>query len=67
MLHAAPGVVGYIAQQAGVGRPIVSRIGLFDLDVALADLKKAYTGPSTVWADMQCTPVRQLGNNYEFN
>ncbi len=57
-LHAAPDVVGQIAQQAHVGRLIVSHIGLFDLDAALADLRKAYTGPLTVGADMQCTPVK---------
>jgi ribonuclease BN (tRNA processing enzyme) len=57
-LHAAPDVVGRIAQRAGVGRLIVSHIGLFDLDAALADLKTAYTGPLTVGADLQCTPVK---------
>jgi len=57
-LHAAPEVVGRLAQQAGVGRLIVSHIGLFDLDAALAELKTAYTGPLTVGADLQCTPVR---------
>jgi len=56
-LHAAPAVVGRIAQEAGVGRLIVSHIGLFDLDVAIADLKKNYTGPLTVGADLQCTPI----------
>jgi ribonuclease BN (tRNA processing enzyme) len=57
-LHATPAVVGRIAQEAGVGRLIVSHIGLFDLDVAIADLRKFYTGPLTVGADMQCTPVQ---------
>jgi ribonuclease BN (tRNA processing enzyme) len=57
-LHAAPAVVGRIAQEAGVGRLIVSHIGQFDLDPALAELKKAYAGPLTVGADLQCTPVR---------
>jgi len=33
-LHAAPAVVGRIAQQAHVGRLIVSHIGQFDLDAA---------------------------------
>jgi ribonuclease BN (tRNA processing enzyme) len=56
-LHAAPAVVGRIAQEAGVGRLIVSHIGLFDLDAAIADLKKNYTGPLTVGADLQCTPI----------
>jgi ribonuclease BN (tRNA processing enzyme) len=57
-LHAAPAVVGRIAQDAGVGRLIVSHIGQFDLEPALAELKKAYAGPLTVGADLQCTPVR---------
>ena len=57
-LHAAPAVVGRIAQQAGVGRLIVSHIGQFDLDAAVADLKKSYSGPLTVGADLQCTPVQ---------
>jgi hypothetical protein len=50
-------VVGRIAQEAGVGRLIVSHIGQFDLEPALAELKKAYAGPLTVGADLQCTPV----------
>ena len=56
-LHAAPEVVGRIAQEAGVGRLIVSHIGPFPLDPAIAELKKFYTGPLTVGADLQCTPV----------
>jgi len=57
-LHAAPGVVGGIAQQAGVGRLVLSHIGLFDLDAAVAELKQSYTGPLTIGADLQCTPVK---------
>ena len=56
-LHAAPEVVGRIAQEAGVGRLIVSHIGPFPLDPAIAELKKFYTGTLTVGADLQCTPV----------
>ncbi len=56
-LHAAPAVVGRIAQEAGVGRLIVSHIGQFDLDAAIADLRKSYTGPLTIGADLQCTPI----------
>jgi ribonuclease BN (tRNA processing enzyme) len=56
-LHAAPAVVGRIAREAGAGRLIVSHIGQFDLDAAVADLKKNYAGPLTVGADLQCTPV----------
>ncbi len=57
-LHASPAVVGRVAQDAGVGRLIVSHIGQFDLDAAIAELKKFYTGPLTVGADLQCTPVQ---------
>ena len=57
-LHAAPDVVGRVAQEAGVGRLIVSHIGLFDVDAAVADVRKFYTGPLVVAADMQCTPVK---------
>jgi ribonuclease BN (tRNA processing enzyme) len=56
-LHAAPAVVGRIAQEAHVGRLVVSHIGQFDLDAAVADVKKSYTGPLTVGADLQCTAV----------
>jgi ribonuclease BN (tRNA processing enzyme) len=57
-LHASPAVVGRVAQDAGVGRLIVSHIGQFDLDAAIAELKKSYTGPLTIGADLQCTPVQ---------
>jgi len=56
-LHALPAVVGRVAQEAGVGRLIVSHIGQFDLEAAITDLKKFYTGPLTVGADLQCTSV----------
>ena len=57
-LHASPAVVGRVAQDAGVGRLIVSHISRFDLDAAIAELKKFYTGPLTVGADLQCTQVQ---------
>ena len=56
--HASPAVVGRVAQDAGVGRLIVSHISQFDLDAAIAELKKFYTGPLTVGADLQCTQVQ---------
>jgi ribonuclease BN (tRNA processing enzyme) len=56
--HAAPDVVGKVAQEAGAGRLIVSHIGIFNLDAALAELKTNYTGPLTVGADLLCTPVK---------
>jgi ribonuclease BN (tRNA processing enzyme) len=57
-LHASPAVVGRVAQEAGVGRLIVSHIYPFDLDAAIAELKKFYTGRLTVGADLQCTQVQ---------
>jgi len=57
-VHAAPDVVGRIAQEAKVGRLIVSHIGPIDLDAAIAELKKFYTGPLTIGADLQCTLVQ---------
>jgi ribonuclease BN (tRNA processing enzyme) len=56
-LHAAPAVVGRLAQEAHVGRLILSHIGQFDLDAAIADLRRSYTGPLTIGADLQCTPI----------
>ena len=56
-LHAAPAVVGRVARDAGVGRLILSHIGLFDLESAVAEVNASYTGPLIVGADLQCTPV----------
>jgi hypothetical protein len=36
---------------------IVSHIGQFDLEAAIGELKPSYTGPLTVGADLQCTPI----------
>jgi ribonuclease BN (tRNA processing enzyme) len=57
-LHASPAVVGRVAHEASVGRLIISHIGLFDIDAAVAELKKFYTGPLTIGADLQCTSVQ---------
>jgi ribonuclease BN (tRNA processing enzyme) len=57
-LHASPAVVGRIAQNAGARRLIVSHIGQYDLDAAVAELKTSYAGPLTVGADLQCTPAQ---------
>ena len=57
-LHAAPEVVGRIAQEAGVGHLIVSHVGPFNLEPAIAELKTRYSGPLTVGADLQCTAVK---------
>jgi ribonuclease BN (tRNA processing enzyme) len=56
-VHAAPDVLGRIAQEAKIGRLIVSHIGPIDLDAAISELKKFYTGPLTIGADLQCTQV----------
>jgi ribonuclease BN (tRNA processing enzyme) len=56
-LHASPAVVGRVARDAGVARLIVSHIGQFDLEPAIAEVKKYYTGPLTVGTDLQCTSV----------
>ena len=56
-LHAAPAVVGRVAQSAGVGRLVLSHIGSFDLDAAVAEVRSTYAGALTVGADLQCTPV----------
>ena len=56
-LHASPAVVGRVAQEAGVTRLILSHLGQFDLEAAVADVKKPSTGALTVGADLQCTPV----------
>ena len=56
-LHASPAAVGRIAQDARVGRLIVSHVGTFDLEAAIAELRKSYKGLLTVGADLQCTPV----------
>jgi ribonuclease BN (tRNA processing enzyme) len=57
-LHASPSVVGRIAQSVGVRRLIVSHLGQFELDPAIAELKAAYKGPLTIGADLQCTSVQ---------
>jgi ribonuclease BN (tRNA processing enzyme) len=56
-LHAAPAVVGRVAQEAQAKRLILSHIGQFDLDAAVAEVKKGFTGALTVGADLQCTLV----------
>jgi ribonuclease BN (tRNA processing enzyme) len=56
-LHASPAVVGRVARDAGVGRLIVSHIVHFNLEPLIAELKKYYTGPLTVGADLQCISV----------
>jgi ribonuclease BN (tRNA processing enzyme) len=56
--QALPNVVGRIAEAAHPGRLVLSHIANFDLDAAVADVKRNYTGPLTVGADLQCTQVQ---------
>ena len=42
----------------GGGRLILSHIGTFDVDAAVAEVKTTYSGALTVGADLQCTPVQ---------
>jgi hypothetical protein len=53
--------VGRIAEQAHVGRLIVSHIGLIEpaLKAAVAELKKSYSGRLTIGADLQCTAIER--------
>ena len=57
-IHAAPSMVGKIAKEAGVGRLILSHIGQFDLNAAVAEVKTNFSGPLTVGADLLCTPAQ---------
>jgi ribonuclease BN (tRNA processing enzyme) len=56
--QALPSVVGSVAQNANPKRLILSHIANFDLDAAVADVKKNYSGPLTVGADLQCTQAK---------
>jgi len=56
--QALPAVVGTVAQSANPKRLILSHIGNFDLDAAVADVKKNYSGPLTIGADLQCTQAK---------
>jgi ribonuclease BN (tRNA processing enzyme) len=56
--QALPAVVGRVAQSATPGRLVLSHIANFDLDAAVADVKKGYTGPLTIGADLQCTQAQ---------
>jgi hypothetical protein len=40
-------------------RPVIlSHIGNFDLNAAVADVKKNYSGSLTIGADLQCTQAK---------
>jgi ribonuclease BN (tRNA processing enzyme) len=55
--QALPAVVGSVAQSANPRGLVLSHIAQFDLDAAVADVKRNYSGPLTVGADLQCTQV----------
>lgn len=57
-LRAAPEIVRRVAQQLGVGHLILSHVGAFPLDPAIAELKTAYCDLLTVGADLQFTAVK---------
>jgi ribonuclease BN (tRNA processing enzyme) len=56
--QALPDVVGRLAESAKPKRLVLSHIAHFNLDEAVADVKKGYSGPLTVGADLQCTQVQ---------
>jgi ribonuclease BN (tRNA processing enzyme) len=58
-LHAAPDVVGRLARDAAVRQLVLSHIGLFDVEPAVAEVKKYYPGPLTVGVDLQCNSIRR--------
>ena len=56
-LHATPDVVGRIAREAQVRHLVLSHIGAFDLEPAVAEVRKQFQGRVTVGADLQCTAL----------
>ena len=57
-LHASPSVVGQVASDAKVRQLVLSHIGQFDLEAAVAEVKKSYSGQVVVGADLLCVPAR---------
>ena len=70
-LHARPASVGQIAQNARVKRLVLSHFikalsssatpdwfSLFDLDQAVAEVRKSFSGPIDTAVDLQCIPIR---------
>jgi ribonuclease BN (tRNA processing enzyme) len=56
-LHAAPDRVGQVARDAKPAQLILSHLDPNNLEAAVAEVKKNYSGPVTVASDLQCTPV----------
>lgn len=57
-LHAAPAVVGQVARDANARRLVLSHIGQFDLDAAVVEVKRRYSGTVIVGTDLQCVASR---------
>lgn len=53
-IHASPAMVGQMAAAARPKRLVLSHLGAFDMTAALADVRKAYTGPITLAEDLAC-------------
>lgn len=60
LLHAPPSVIGERAQEAGVGRVVLSHLmprSLAQLDRNVAFVREHYRGPVEVAADLRCYPA----------
>jgi ribonuclease BN (tRNA processing enzyme) len=70
-IHAKPAVVGQVAQAARAKRLVLSHLmralpshatpqwfSLHDLDQAVADVRKVFSGPIDAATDLQCIPIR---------
>lgn len=70
-LHAKPALVGQVAQNAKAKRLVLSHFikalpssatpdwfSLFDLDEAVAEVRKYFSGPINAAVDLQCIPIR---------
>jgi hypothetical protein len=57
-LHASQ--TRHLAEEAGARGPILNHTGQFDLDAAVAKVRKSCTGALTVSADLQCMQVHQV-------
>ena len=71
MIHARPATIGQVAQKARAKKLVLSHLmnpppmvrtpewfSLFNLDQAVAGVRKHFTGPIEAAVDLQCIPVR---------
>jgi ribonuclease BN (tRNA processing enzyme) len=56
--HASSDVIGRVAAEAKPKRLVLSHIGQFDVKAAVSEVRKHYTGPIDVGADLACIAVR---------